>query len=241
VIDFHCHLDLYPNPSAVARECAILGMTVLSVTTTPSAWPGTNALAEWPKCFTAVGLHPQLASERKSELSLFDSLLERTPFVGEVGLDGSPEFREIWNDQVAVLEYVLASCARAGGKVLSVHSRRAIKPVLNLLRKNPDAGRTILHWFSGSAAELIEAIDLGCWFSVGPAMVRTANGRDLLRQIPAQILLPESDGPFVRDGKRPVMPWQVDSVYAAVAELKSVPLDELHIRLDENVRRLVVQ
>jgi TatD DNase family protein len=34
VIDFHCHLDLYPDPHAVARDCATRGIYVLSVSTT---------------------------------------------------------------------------------------------------------------------------------------------------------------------------------------------------------------
>src|SRR5690242_13201410 len=75
VIDFHCHLDLYPNPSQVARECAARGIYVLSVTTTPSAWTGTAALSEgMPRIRTALGLHPQLANQRISELEIFERL-----------------------------------------------------------------------------------------------------------------------------------------------------------------------
>src|ERR1035441_1290583 len=91
VIDFHCHLDLYPNPLAIRDECDRRGMYVLSVTTTPSAWKGTSALAAPTKRIrTALGLHPQLAHERMSELALFDSYLPETRYVGEIGLDGAP-------------------------------------------------------------------------------------------------------------------------------------------------------
>ena len=38
MIDFHCHLDLYPKPSTVIREIAKRGTFVLAVTTTPKAW-----------------------------------------------------------------------------------------------------------------------------------------------------------------------------------------------------------
>nr|WP_249038340.1 hypothetical protein [Paracoccus pantotrophus] len=44
MIDFHAHLDLYPDPHTVARECVVRDLYVLSVTTTPSAWSGTAAL-----------------------------------------------------------------------------------------------------------------------------------------------------------------------------------------------------
>jgi hypothetical protein len=92
MIDLHCHLDLYPNPAAVAKECARRRMYVLSVTTTPSAWKGTNALATGAnRIRTAVGLHPQLARERKGELDQFERLIQETRYVGEIGLDGTPE------------------------------------------------------------------------------------------------------------------------------------------------------
>ena len=93
VIDFHCHLDLYPDPLAVRDECVKRGMYVLSVTTTPSAWQGTSALAaDTKRIRTALGLHPQLAHERRNELTLFDGFLPRRPYIGEIGLDGARSF-----------------------------------------------------------------------------------------------------------------------------------------------------
>ena len=53
-----------------------------------------------------LGLHPQLAHERRSELGLFDSFINEARYVGEIGLDGTPDFRKHWQDQVAVFEHV---------------------------------------------------------------------------------------------------------------------------------------
>src|SRR3546814_9510177 len=74
---------------------------------------------------TALGLHPQIAHERKQELSTFERLIEETRYVGEIGLDGGPEFRAHWRDQTDVFERALAICRAAGGRVISLHSRRA--------------------------------------------------------------------------------------------------------------------
>ena len=46
--------------------------------------------------------------------------------------------------------------------------------------------------------ELEEADRLGCWFSVGPAMLRSAKGRELTSRLPRGRILTESDGPFVK-------------------------------------------
>src|SRR5438552_1595155 len=100
MIDFHCHLDLYSQPRDVVEECIVRGAYVLAVTTTPSAWEGTSALvAGASRIRVALGLHPELAQERKVELPLFDKLLSRTKYVGEIGLDGSPELKGQWEHQ----------------------------------------------------------------------------------------------------------------------------------------------
>ncbi len=117
---------------------------------------------------TALGLHPQLAHERKSELSLFDQILPNCAYVGEVGLDEAPEFKRHWQDQIDVLRHVLEACERVGGGIMSIHSRRASTPVLEALEAPPVAGVPVLYWFSGAPRELDRAAALGCWFSVGP-------------------------------------------------------------------------
>src|SRR5665213_912697 len=43
VIDFHCHLDLFPDPVAVARACKDHAIHALSVTTTTRARDRTRA------------------------------------------------------------------------------------------------------------------------------------------------------------------------------------------------------
>lgn len=89
-IDFHCHLDLYDDPHVVAKVCGDSKNYILSVTTTPKAWFGTNKLARHStRIKTGLGLHHQLAHEHYNELSLFDSLVNQTKYIGEIGLVGS--------------------------------------------------------------------------------------------------------------------------------------------------------
>ena len=240
MIDFHCHLDLYPNYSEIVRECERRGMYVLSVTTTPSAWRGTSALAMGSKRIrTALGLHPQLAGERKGELVLFDGLLPQTLYVGEIGLDGSPEFRKSWKDQLNVFEHILAQCRKAGGRVMSIHSRRASEAVLDCLEKEKDAGTPVLHWFSGSPRDLDRAIRLGCWFSIGPAMLQGERGRALVARMPPSRVLTESDGPFALIDGQAMKPWQVGSATDGLAQIWSTSPPDADRQLIENFKTLL--
>lgn len=239
MIDFHCHLDLYPDPHGVARACAERGLYVLSVTTTPSAWTGTVALADGTtRIRTALGLHPQLAHQRKGELPQFEKLIDQTRYVGEIGLDGAPEFKRHWEDQLYVFTTALGICQAAGGRVLSLHSRRAATAVLDGLEAKPGSGTPILHWFSGSARELARAVDLGCWFSVGPGMLRGEKGRELARCMPQDRVLTESDGPFAQIDGRAAWPWEAALALKELESIWGVSLPEVERQLAANLARL---
>ena len=238
MIDFHCHLDLYPEPHRIASICSEHGLYVLSVTTTPSAWTVTSTLAQ-DRTRTALGLHPQLAHERKTELGLFDELLPHTRYVGEIGLDGAPEFREYWRDQLTVFNHVLDSCAHFGGRIMSIHSRHASKAVLDVLEAHTGAGIAILHWFSGSLRDLERAIAMDCWFSVGPAMLRSDRGKMLVARMPRERILTESDGPFAQINRRSILPWEVSRAVTVLADLWDNNVPETQQILNGNLGRLI--
>jgi TatD DNase family protein len=238
LIDFHCHLDLYPDPCKVAQEAARRGVYVLSVTTTPSAFLGTKALApEGSRIRTALGLHPELAAAREHELSLFEELLPQTDYVGEVGLDGSRPHKLSLERQGSILTAILNLCARAGGKTLSLHSRGATKLILDVLEQEPLAGRVVLHWFTGTEREVLRAAEMGCWFSVGFPMLQSEAGRNRVKKMPIDRILPETDGPFGAKGEKPLFPWEANEVIAPLQETLNIPTIEIETLIDSNFRR----
>lgn len=239
MIDFHCHLDLYPEPWKVVQSCEDRQIFVLSVTTTPSAWSGTKSLSGNAKRIrTSLGLHPQLANQRKSELRLFYQILPQARYVGEIGLDGSPDCRPYWKDQLDVFDQILSACTDAGGRVMSIHSRQAASEVLDLLEGRPNSGTPVLHWFSGSLKELDRAVNLGCWFSIGLNMLQSEKGRRLIARMPRDRVLTESDGPFAQLQGRSAFPWDVQGAVKALALLwESSPEDTDRV-LKGNLRSL---
>lgn len=240
MIDFHAHLDLYSDPHAVAEECSAQGIYVLSVTTTPSAWRGTSALAiPGSRVRTALGLHPQIAHQRKSELPLFDSYLPEAPYVGEIGLDGALEFKRHWNDQIAVFNHILQACSDAGGRIMTIHSRRATSAVLDHLEAFPRAGVPILHWFPGSKRDLDRAVSLECWFSVGPTMLLAEKSRELVKHIPRDRILTETDGPFAQIDGRSALPWDVHRATIALGRIWGMSAEDTDQALHGNLRHLV--
>jgi TatD DNase family protein len=240
VIDFHCHVDLYPEPDALLARLAREKVYVLAVTTTPLAWNGTRRLVgDTPRVRVALGLHPQVVYERHAEIDLLCSLVPETKYVGEIGLDGSKGYRDSFAVQQRVLVQALAACEMNGGRIISLHSRRAAKEVLDAIEAHPRCGTPVLHWFSGSLTELDRAIKLGCWFSVGPAMLGSQKGFRLATTMPRDRMLTETDGPFARSKAGPLMPWDVKEAERVLAKVWKCDGSTVRKTLTQNLRRLV--
>ena len=66
-----------------------------------------------------------LPTSGQNELALFDALLPRRATWVRSALTARPSFGSHWKSQVAVFEHILAKCREAGGRMMSIHSRRA--------------------------------------------------------------------------------------------------------------------
>jgi TatD DNase family protein len=240
VIDFHCHVDLFPDPAELIAEITRRRCYVLAVTTTPLAWEGTNrVVGDAPRVKVGLGLHPELVAQRHEEVDEFRRLLPQARYVGEIGLDGSARHRSSFELQQRVFRKILRLTTEAGGRIMSIHSGGAATSVLDEIERYPAAGTAVLHWFSGTIGELQRASDLGCWFSVGPAMLRTKKGRRLLEGMPPDRVLTESDGPFAQDHGNPVVPWGLDNAIRVLGEVWTLAEDDVHDQLEHNLRSLL--
>ena len=239
LVDFHCHLDLYPDHAAIIDECERLGVRTLTVTTTPRAWTRNHALASRTRHVrAALGLHPQLVAERADEVTIWESHLPEARYVGEVGLDAGPKFYRSLDLQKQVFEHVLKACARAGGKVLTVHSVRAAKPVLDMIEAHlsPSNAAVVLHWFTGSLSEARRAVDLGCYFSINAEMLRNPRQEALLKALPSERILTETDGPFTSTGQGPARPKDVELAIGLLAALRNSDTTAIKRQVLSNLR-----
>lgn len=241
-VDFHAHLDLYPDLAQAIATCNNQQVATLAVTTTPKAFERNVELSSSSEFVrVGLGLHPQLVAERHSEISHFEKLLERTRYVGEVGLDRGPAHFRSFELQKATFKRVLVACAEHGDKVMSLHSVRASKPVLDMLDEHlpPDRGRVVLHWFAGSRADVRRAVDRGCFFSVNEGMIASDSGKRAIQEVPFDRLLTETDGPFVTRDNRPIEPGDVGRAVTMIAELLGMPVERVRQQIVLNLGSLL--
>ena len=239
LIDTHCHLDLYPDPRALASRCEAAGVYTIAVTNTPSVFEHTASLSHGMRYVRpALGLHPELAVQRRGELPQMWELLGRTRYIGEIGLDYRPGNEEERALQRSVFEQILERCDSAGGKILTVHSRGSAEDVVAAVGPSFN-GVVVLHWYSGSPGTLDRAVSQGFYFSINPAMCRGKRFRSLLSRIPRDRILTETDGPFVSVGQRPAEPDDVSAVTGIIAAEWGE--DELAVRAEifDNLRRIL--
>ena len=241
-VDFHCHLDLYPDHEAVIAEAENAGIFTLTVTTTPKAWPRNRELTEATRFVRAgLGLHPQLVEERKEELQLWKNYLPEARYIAEVGLDAGPRFYRSFELQKNIFTEILICCAEVGGKVLSVHSVRAAKAVLDLIEKHLplDRGRVVLHWFTGSKADARRAVAMGCYFSINSQMAMNERGQNLIAELPLERVLTETDGPFTNVNGRPARPTDVVNTVDAIALIRKSTPASINTAIQLNLKELL--
>ena len=239
LVDFHCHLDLFPDFPDLVAECERRKIYTLTMTTTPRAWKRNLSLTR-PLKFVraALGLHPQLVAQYHSELDLFRELLPEAGYVGEIGLDGAREYASSLALQKQVFGKILEACALNSGRIMSMHSRGAVTEVLDAFEANQDAGTPILHWFSGTPRQLERAIELGCWFSVGPKMLQGAKGIDLVGRMPQARVLTETDGPFAMDENHSLHPWAAEAAITGLAKIWRLDVVRTKQKVCENLASL---
>ncbi len=138
-------------------------------------------------------------------------------------------------EQARVFRAVLEELQRQP-RVVSVHSSRAQFQVLRELHRTPVEG-LILHWWTGSAELTEEAVRLGCYFSLPPAMMSSLQ---VLEAIPLERLLPETDHPYGDRRKAGVrQPGGVAEVERPIARLHGRESRQVRIQFWQNFRTLV--
>ena len=239
MLDAHCHLDLYGDPSRTALNAEAAGVFVVCVTNLPSAFLAAQPhIRRFKKVRLALGLHPLNAElHTEEELRRFRKLVDQTSFIGEIGLDFSREGQATRDRQLVAFRFALQSlCGQP--KFVTIHSRRAEATVLDVLREEY-SHPVVFHWYSGPLKTLDRVVADGHFFSINPAMVSSPKGRAIIERIPRDRTLTESDGPFVTLGTKRVEPGDVRLVEEALAEIWNLDASAASLIISHNFQRLV--
>ena len=193
-----------------------------------------------PMIRPAAGLYPtHLDLDQAEEMSSFirrhhDQLVA----IGEVGLDfwavkdpdGRAVQREIFSRFIALSKDLSLP--------LNIHSRSAGRHAVKMLLEH-GATQVHLHAFDGKYGTAMPAVEAGYYFSIPPSVVRSRQKQKLVKQLPLDCLLVESDSPVL--GPTPDernVPANIPVVVGAISHIKGLDAQEVIETVADNTSRL---
>jgi TatD DNase family protein len=207
-------------------------------------------VAEREGLWASIGIHPHEATDHLNNdaKKRFSALLEDGPIdskiiaIGECGLDyfythSSKE------DQLEILKFQI-ELALEHDLPLSFHVREAFDDFWPLFESYQGANiRGVLHSYTDNLANLEKAVKHGLYFGVNgiATFAKTEESRVIYRTIPQQLLLLETDAPFLTPV--PFRGKVCESKHVRVtaeflAGLREQPLEDIAATTTANARAL---
>ncbi|HEX7249447.1 MAG TPA: TatD family hydrolase [Burkholderiales bacterium] len=244
------HASFASDVDAVIARARQAGVSriVVTGTTEEDSRLAIDLAARHPDLHATAGVHPHHARDWSPALRDAMERLARDPrivAIGECGLD----FNRNYSPHPAQEECFVAQIelGRALGKPLFLHSRDAYPRFADILR-SAKVERAVAHCFTGEREELRAYLDLGFYIGITGWICDERRGRHLLelvREIPRERLLLETDAPYLtpRDLKpqpkaRRNEPAFLPHIARAVAAAAGRTLDEIAADTTRNAERL---
>ncbi len=248
--DSHCHLtderfDADGGPdAAVARagEAGVVGLVTIGVGPEDAA-AALAIAARHPDVWATAGVHPHDASGWDGAAEARVRQLAAQPrcvAIGEIGLDYHYDNSPRESQRRAFARQL--ELARELGLPVVIHSREAEADTAALVREAAGAGVIgVLHCFSSGPELLDAALAVGWYVSfAGVVTFRKYDGQALVRAVPADRLLVETDAPYLapvpRRGQRNE-PAFVPLVAAGVAAIRGEAPEVVGRQTVENAQR----
>ena len=244
MIDTHAHLQgLEGGAHAAIEEALAAGVgRIVCIGDSPELAEEAIGLARsHPGVVATAGLHPHRAEAWNDELrDRLDALLD-DPAVVAVGECGLDYYRERASQAAQAIAFAgQVELAERHRKPLVIHTREAAEDTLEVLRETGTA--VVLHCFS-LPEHLDEVVERGWYASfAGNVTYPSATAlADAARRVPAELLLLETDCPYLSPvpyrGK-PNRPHYVLETLRAVAAMRGVAEEELAAQVQANAARV---
>jgi TatD DNase family protein len=252
LVDTHCHLGHIGRPVQEvldeALEAGVGSVIDVGMGLAEGAEVAARAGAS-DRVFAAVGIHPNdlsdFESDRAGSIAALEDLAAgpRVVAIGETGLDF---YRDRWTrEQQEEAFRAHIDLAKRTDLTLVIHCRDAHDAVMNVLDDHGAPTRVVMHCFSGDVAYAKRCAERGYFCSFAGNITYKKNDvlRDAARALPDDLLLVETDAPFLAPvpfrGK-PNAPALVMHTAAALAEARSTTVDLLSDLLRTNTNRAFV-
>jgi len=235
MIDAHAHLeqpDYDPDRGQVIEMCKQKLNAVITCCAHPNDFKLTMDMIDKQKnfIFATFSIHPiyvkEINEKQKNEfLDLIANNKDKIVGIGETGLDYFHVKENEWRQKQKELFIEFISLAKQLKKPIVIHSRDAVDKVVSILEQE-DARNVLMHLFG--ARHLVKKIIENKWsISVGPIAQRSKTHKKIIRDMPIENIMLETDSPwFGPEGKRNE-PTAVIGVANRISEIKKIIPEEV--------------
>lgn len=242
LIDAHAHLDRYEDKleSALKEITQHKIFTLSNSMDLPSYKQNLEIGRKCDLVLPTFGIHPWNAPEYADQLEDLKEAVEKTPIIGEIGLDyHSAEYAYQFSAQRKVFEFFLEK-AKQQNKIVNLHTRGVEKEVLVLL-KEYEIQRAIIHWYSGPLDLLDKLLDTGAYFTIGVEILDSKHIKTIAQRLPMDRLLTETDNPGGQMWVKGMlgMPSVIKEVIQILAEVKNITEQVIIQAVEINFTRLI--
>lgn len=195
LIDTHVHLSDFKKTEEIIKKIVDISQYALCVSNSPEEYVSLLKRKYQNKYVKlAIGFHPQYSIIMKFNSLLFLKNISTTKYIGEVGLDFSKKYIGKKIEQKKIFEFICDVASR-NNKLLCIHCVQAEEDLFDILEKT-NVTHAIIHWYSGKIEDVFNFINQGYYFSINSKMIKTKKFNELIRIIPQNKVLVESDAPF---------------------------------------------
>ncbi|MEO6715403.1 MAG: TatD family hydrolase [Mycobacteriales bacterium] len=236
VVDAHCHLDLMDGDVAdnlaAAQAVGVRRIITIGIDVPTSLWCA-DAAAQYADVYAAVAIHPNEANGADDAALQEIARLAQLPDVVAIGETGLDFFRDTATKQQQLASFrAHIRIAKDSGKALVIHDRDAHDAVLQVLDEEGAPEHVVFHCFSGDATLAATCAERGYVMSfAGNMTFKNAEPlREALRVAPLDLLLVETDAPFLTPMPhrgQPNAPYLIPLTLRAMANVKGVDEDTL--------------
>lgn len=225
-IDTHFHLDYYPNYKDLYDYINESKQYTLCMTNSPGVYNSCcRILGESKYIKFAMGFHPKFKDLAMNDFRQFVAMSYSTNYFGEIGLDFSNSKKYVSKEKQLLYFDEIVKIASNHNKLMSIHLKKSENYAIEILDKYQPK-KAVIHWFNGSKKQLETLINLNCYFSINTNMLKKS--KELIKLIPKDKILVESDGPFTKVQSKKFYPQLLQSAYDYIAaETKIDDLKEI--------------
>ncbi len=203
VFDVHCHVDSDMYSEEKRREVIRRAIkNKVKMVTVPLSnverIRALNLLEEYPKwIYVVTGSHPLIEEDLREVERFIRENNDKIVGIGEVGLDFKPPNNsfDAMKKQIEKFEFFIDLSFELD-KPLVIHSRSAGRQSIDVLLKKR-AERVLMHAFSGNVKYVRRGVQAGYYFSVPPTAFRNKQKINLVKAVPIEQLMLETDSPVL--------------------------------------------